>query len=105
LPTVKLPKARSDVAGAQVKKHTGRDWNDAETRSSDLEELEVLDAIDSLECDLWADMGENRGGGCGGAAAHIQRSLPRERGRGGRVGADGEAGGVISVQGGDLQVC
>ena len=195
MPTVKLPKARSDVAGAQVKKHKGRDWNDAGTCSpvsagaqrgsggrcvatgggkcndiaggwmdtgnefvgsrvrrcvreeeqivgfadgkivgwlpaekadyvsdithkpgalwhvrfddetvgdEDLEEFEVHDAIDSLRCNQWADMGENRGGGCGGAA---QRSFPREGGRGGRVGADGEARGVTSDQGGDLQVC
>ncbi len=189
MPTVKLPKARSDVEGGQLKKHTGRDWNDAGTCSSvsagaqrgsgggcgatgrgrcndiaggwmdkgneyvgkrvrrclkeeekivgfadgqivgwlpaekadyvsdilhapgalwhvrfddedmgaeDLEYFEVQDAIDSLERDEWADMGENRGGGCGG-------SFPREGG--GRVGADGEALGVTSVQGGDLQVC
>jgi hypothetical protein len=78
-------------------------FDDEDMGVEDLEDFEVRDAIDSLERDEWADMGEKRGGGCVGAASHIQRSFSREGG--GRVGADGEARGGTSVQGGDLQVC
>ncbi len=93
----------------------------------DLEEFEVREAIDSFERDEWEGMGEDAdachleqaaaagtcsslspgahkgsGGGCGGAAAHIQRSFPEEgdRGEGGGVTLLGRrsGGGVASVK-------
>jgi hypothetical protein len=93
-------------------------YDDEALGEEDLEEFEVREAIDSFERDEWAGMGEDdveggaaagtcsslspgalkgSGGGCGGAAAHIDRSSPK--------GDRGETRGVASLGGGDVQVC